>query len=61
MDNKPEPCPCCGTKVKMLYEKPQAFIVCSECKLFMARVDWEEEGDSKTRLVEAWNRRTRND
>ena len=58
--NKLKPCPFCGQKVKIMYKKPQAMITCPECKLFMARMDWEDEADGRRRLAEAWNRRADN-
>lgn len=55
-----KPCPFCGTTVKLLYKKPQAMITCPECKVFMGRVDDEEEADSRRTLAKAWNRRAGN-
>lgn len=57
MKHELKPCPFCGTEVKLLYKKPQAMIACPICKVFMGRVDNEEEADSRRRLAETWNRR----
>lgn len=56
-----KPCPFCGTKVKMRFKIPGAWIYCKTCGAYMERSDDYAEGDSKPVLAEAWNRRTVDD
>jgi Lar family restriction alleviation protein len=49
------PCPFCGSN-ELFYES--TYVYCNNCNCLGPDVEYDEDGVSKSELIEAWNRRT---
>lgn len=56
-----KPCPFCGGIAKMRIRRPMTVIYCKNCDAAISYCDYYEEGDSKDKAIEAWNRRAKNE
>lgn len=66
-----KPCPFCGgtnMRIKTIKISPECYIICQDCGVSITKaVDWDnmnmEEHDEKCRelLIEAWNRRIKDE
>lgn len=56
VNEKINPCPRCGGKAKIRYQKPFSWVECKKCGVTGTPVcDWWEETDGKKLAIDFWN------